>query len=100
MTSATDASPPDTAARTTVPAVSLRGLVKRFDDVAAVDGVDLDIATGEFFSMLGPSGSGKTTVLRLIGGTPLLQLSHGVDRTLGPYWTVLIGWVPPLPPDN
>ena len=50
------------------PAVSLRGLVKRFDDVAAVDGVDLDIATGEFFSMLGPSGSGKTTVLRLIGG--------------------------------
>ena len=68
MTSATDASPPDTAARTTVPAVSLRGLVKRFDDVAAVDGVDLDIATGEFFSMLGPSGSGKTTVLRLIGG--------------------------------
>jgi len=68
VTSATDASPPDTAARTTVPAVSLRGLVKRFDDVAAVDGVDLDIATGEFFSMLGPSGSGKTTVLRLIGG--------------------------------
>jgi putative spermidine/putrescine transport system ATP-binding protein len=50
------------------PAVSLRGLVKRFDDVRAVDGVDLDIARGEFFSMLGPSGSGKTTVLRLIGG--------------------------------
>ena len=51
-----------------MPAVSLRGLVKRFDDVRAVDGVDLDIAQGEFFSMLGPSGSGKTTVLRLIGG--------------------------------
>jgi putative spermidine/putrescine transport system ATP-binding protein len=51
-----------------VPAVSLRRLVKRFDDVTAVDGVDLDIAQGEFFSMLGPSGSGKTTVLRLIGG--------------------------------
>ena len=50
------------------PAVSLRGLVKRFDEVRAVDGVDLDIARGEFFSMLGPSGSGKTTVLRLIGG--------------------------------
>jgi putative spermidine/putrescine transport system ATP-binding protein len=51
-----------------VPAVSLRQLVKRFDDVTAVDGVDLDIGQGEFFSMLGPSGSGKTTVLRMIGG--------------------------------
>jgi putative spermidine/putrescine transport system ATP-binding protein len=68
VTSATDASPADTAARASAPAVSLRGLVKRFDDVPAVDGVDLDIAPGEFFSMLGPSGSGKTTVLRLIGG--------------------------------
>ncbi len=51
-----------------VPAIRLRGLVKHFGDVAAVDGVDLDIADGEFFSMLGPSGSGKTTVLRLIAG--------------------------------
>jgi putative spermidine/putrescine transport system ATP-binding protein len=59
---------PPSAPRSAVPAVSLRGLVKRFDDMTAVDGVDLDIAAGEFFSMLGPSGSGKTTVLRLIGG--------------------------------
>ncbi|MGZ4427901.1 MAG: ABC transporter ATP-binding protein [Nocardioidaceae bacterium] len=51
-----------------MPAVSLRDLVKRFDDVRAVDGVNLDVAAGEFFSMLGPSGSGKTTVLRIIGG--------------------------------
>jgi putative spermidine/putrescine transport system ATP-binding protein len=56
------------APHSAVPAVSLRGLVKRFDDVTAVAGVDLDIAAGEFFSMLGPSGSGKTTVLRMIGG--------------------------------
>ncbi len=49
-------------------AVSLRGLRKTFADVVAVDGVDLDIADGEFFSMLGPSGSGKTTVLRLVAG--------------------------------
>jgi putative spermidine/putrescine transport system ATP-binding protein len=49
-------------------AVSLRGLSKHFGEVKAVDGVDLDIADGEFFSMLGPSGSGKTTVLRLIAG--------------------------------
>ena len=48
--------------------VSLRGVSKSFDDVRAVDGLDLDIASGEFFSMLGPSGSGKTTVLRLIAG--------------------------------
>ena len=43
-------------------AVRLEGLHKRFGDVDAVRGVDLDIADGEFFSMLGPSGSGKTTV--------------------------------------
>ncbi len=50
------------------PAISLRGLSKHFGDVHAVDDVELDIANGEFFSMLGPSGSGKTTVLRLIAG--------------------------------
>ena len=50
------------------PDIRLRGLVKRFGDVAAVDHVDLDIARGEFFTMLGPSGSGKTTTLRLIAG--------------------------------
>jgi putative spermidine/putrescine transport system ATP-binding protein len=49
-------------------AISLRGLSKHFGQVRAVDGLDLDIADGEFFSMLGPSGSGKTTVLRLIAG--------------------------------
>ena len=50
------------------PAVSARGLTKHFGDVHAVDELDLEIADGEFFSMLGPSGSGKTTVLRLIAG--------------------------------
>jgi putative spermidine/putrescine transport system ATP-binding protein len=48
--------------------VSARGLTKHFGDVRAVDDLDLEIADGEFFSMLGPSGSGKTTVLRLIAG--------------------------------
>src|SRR5882757_3863775 len=51
-----------------VPAVRLRGLRKSFGQITAVDGVDLDIRPGEFFSMLGPSGSGKTTVLRMIAG--------------------------------
>ena len=49
-------------------AVRLEGVVKRFDDVVAVAGVDLDVREGEFFSMLGPSGSGKTTCLRMIAG--------------------------------
>ncbi|HEV7651779.1 MAG TPA: ABC transporter ATP-binding protein [Actinophytocola sp.] len=53
------------------PAVALRGLRKDFGAITAVDGVDLDVPAGEFFSMLGPSGSGKTTVLRLIAGFEL-----------------------------
>ena len=49
-------------------AVRLVGVTKRFGSVTAVDGLDLEIRDGEFFSMLGPSGSGKTTVLRMIAG--------------------------------
>src|SRR5918998_5550435 len=48
--------------------VELRGLTKRFDDVVAVDSVDLAVEAGEFMSLLGPSGCGKTTTLRLIAG--------------------------------
>jgi len=54
--------------RAGVAAVRLRGLRKHYGSIAAVDGVDLDIAEGEFFTMLGPSGSGKTTLLRMIAG--------------------------------
>ena len=53
---------------TAVPAVRLTGLRKSYGSVEAVAGVDLEIAEGEFFTMLGPSGSGKTTLLRLIAG--------------------------------
>ncbi len=56
--------PPDAGA----PDISVRGLTKRYGDVVAVDGIDLDIPAGEFFTMLGPSGSGKTTTLRMIAG--------------------------------
>jgi putative spermidine/putrescine transport system ATP-binding protein len=52
----------------TAPAITLTGLRKTFGPTVAVDGVDLEIADGEFFAMLGPSGSGKTTVLRMIAG--------------------------------
>ena len=48
--------------------VRLLDLVKRFADVTAVDGINLDMPPGEFFSLLGPSGCGKTTTLRLIAG--------------------------------
>src|SRR4051794_14011462 len=50
------------------PDVRLAGVRKRFGDVAAVDGVDIEIRRGEFFTLLGPSGSGKTTCLRMIAG--------------------------------
>ena len=53
-------------------AIRLSKVAKSFGEVKAVDGVDLEIADGEFFAMLGPSGSGKTTVLRLIA---ILELS-------------------------
>ena len=48
--------------------VRLAGVRKAYGDVVAVDGVELEIAAGEFFTLLGPSGSGKTTTLRLIAG--------------------------------
>jgi putative spermidine/putrescine transport system ATP-binding protein len=48
--------------------VRLLGVRKTFGELVAVDGVDIDVREGEFFTMLGPSGSGKTTCLRMIAG--------------------------------
>lgn len=53
------------------PAIRLSKLTKNFGEFVAVNNLDLEIAEGEFFSMLGPSGSGKTTVLRMIAGFEL-----------------------------
>lgn len=66
-------------------AISLIGLNKRFDDVTAVDNVDLEVGDGEFLTLLGPSGSGKTTVLRMIAGFEIPTrgsvLLNGMDVT-------------------
>jgi putative spermidine/putrescine transport system ATP-binding protein len=97
---------PATRSAEAVPAVRLEHLVKRFGDdavgrrvatfvdhdgsfpVIAVNGIDLDVRDGEFFSMLGPSGSGKTTTLRMIAGFELPSegriLLHGRDVTTVP----------------
>jgi ABC-2 type transport system ATP-binding protein len=49
------------------PALEIRGLVKRFDR-PAVDGLDLGVRAGEFYTLLGPNGAGKTTTLRMVAG--------------------------------
>lgn len=57
------------------PILSMEALTKRFDDIVAVDDVNLDIADGEFFTIVGPSGSGKSTLVRILAG--LEQPSEG-----------------------
>ena len=49
-------------------AISIQGVRKSFGDVRAVDGISLDIAEGEFITLLGPSGCGKTTTMRRVAG--------------------------------
>ncbi len=66
---ATDTVPVEgTGTAAQAPDIRLAGVRKTYGDVKAVDGVDLEIRRGEFFTLLGPSGSGKTTCLRMIAG--------------------------------
>ena len=69
-------------------AISLIGLRKDFEAVAAVDGIDVEIGAGEFFTLLGPSGCGKTTTLRMVAGfeqpTDGRILLDGVDMVQSP----------------
>ncbi|MEA2536330.1 MAG: putative spermidine/putrescine transport system ATP-binding protein [Chloroflexota bacterium] len=75
--------PGSSADRLAIPAVRLEAVSKRYGEIEAVAGIDLEIGDGEFFSMLGPSGSGKTTTLRMIAGFELPSegriLLHGQD---------------------
>jgi ABC-2 type transport system ATP-binding protein len=49
-------------------AIATQGLVKRFEDVTALDGLDLEVARGELFGLLGPNGAGKTTAINILAG--------------------------------
>ena len=66
-------------------AVSVRGLRKRYADVVAVDGLDLEIATGECFGLLGPNGAGKTTTVEICEG--LTAPDEGDVVVLGRRWS-------------
>ena len=68
--------PPDPSA-----AISIRGLVKRYGDFVAVDGLDLDIRRGEIFALLGPNGAGKTTTVEICEG--YRHRNSGEVRVLG-----------------
>ena len=76
---------PGIEARIGAPAVRLSGVRRTYGEVVAIAGLDLEIAEGEFFTLLGPSGSGKTTTLRVIAGFERPDAGHvelaGVDVT-------------------
>src|SRR4051794_11470891 len=57
-----------TPAPAPVPSVAASGLVKRFGQTVAVDGVNLQVAQGEFFGFLGPNGAGKSTTIKMLCG--------------------------------
>ena len=65
-------------------ALACRGVVKRYGQVLAVDGLDLEVARGECFGLLGPNGAGKTTTIEMLEG--LLTPDVGVVEVLGRRW--------------
>jgi len=65
-------------------AIRCSGLVKRYGDVVAVDGLDLEVHRGECFGLLGPNGAGKTTTVEVFEG--LLDPDDGDVEILGERW--------------
>src|SRR3981189_1578648 len=80
--SATMPEPATATANTT--AVHCRGLVQRYEDVVAVDGLDLTVERGECFGLLGPNGAGKTTTIEILEG--LTPPDAGDVAVLGMRW--------------
>ena len=66
------------------PAIFCRGLKKHYDDVKAVDGLDLEVSPGECFGLLGPNGAGKTTTIEILEG--LTKPDAGEVTVLGRHW--------------
>ena len=65
-------------------ALQCRGLIKRYGDVVAVSGLDLEVRSGECFGMLGPNGAGKTTTVEIFEG--LRDPDGGEVEVLGDRW--------------
>jgi len=65
-------------------AIRIEGLVKKYPDVIAVDGLDLEVRRGECFGLLGPNGAGKTTTIEILEG--LLEPTAGTVEVLGRRW--------------
>ena len=83
---AIQASPTIHSVSPTTRRVALRceGLVKRFADVTAVNGLDLEVFAGECFGLLGPNGAGKTTTVEILEG--LTPANEGTVELLGQHW--------------
>ena len=64
-----------------MPVISCSELLKKYDDVLALDSVNLEIEKGEFFGLLGPNGAGKTTLLKILTGQ--IKTTEGKAKILG-----------------
>jgi ABC-2 type transport system ATP-binding protein len=73
------------------PAIRCRGLIKDYGPLRAVDGLDLEVRTGECFGLLGPNGAGKTTTVEILEG--LLPSTSGQVELLGRTWNLEGNWL-------